>query len=92
MVLYLSLTIGVPSSESQPEPQPSEQSAESSKSSKTPQSQIVTSQKDAVKSDSQPMLDSGETAHVELEYPMRKSSDQPPPPSRKQLQLTSEVC
>uniref|UniRef100_A0A1I8EJT8 Calponin-homology (CH) domain-containing protein n=1 Tax=Wuchereria bancrofti TaxID=6293 RepID=A0A1I8EJT8_WUCBA len=100
MVLYLSLTTGVPSPEpepqSHPELQSSEQAAESSESSKSAQSPGITSQKDAIKSDFQSMIDSVmqpvEIAHAEAEYPMRRSPEQSSstPSSRRHSQLTNE--
>ncbi|VDO20139.1 unnamed protein product [Brugia timori] len=100
MVLYLSLTTGVPSPEpepqSHPELQSSEQAAESSESSKSTQSPEITNQKDDIKSNFQSMIDSVmqpvEIAHAETEYPVRRSPEQSSsaPSSRRHSQLTNE--
>ncbi|KAL3998482.1 EF hand family protein [Acanthocheilonema viteae] len=96
MVLYLSLTAGVPSPKSQPPSPPSEQPTESLESSKSPQSPMIADEKDAVNEDSQPVvnsvLPSGATAQTEMEYPLQRLLEQPSSASasRRQSQQTSE--
>lgn len=91
MVLYLSLTTGVPSPESQPQSQQPTESLESVKSS---QSQMITGQKDVLSGSSQSIVNSVlPSRETETEYPVASNLEQvsSAATSRGQSEQISEV-